>query len=472
MKRLSLFFFVLLAFGFEVSIQEAQEWEQTTALLNKEQGVVIIQDVLYKINGSILQVIPNPNDFTLDSPISGSTSIKKDSFLSRKLQEKTPTEAGYRLAQESTDSTSQENISNEETPSEEGNTESEEGEVLSEEELCEESKFGVGTPMFFVSIGMAAFLTLFAGLMSGLTVGYLSINQIKLEIKMRNGTELDKKQGNIIMPVLHKHHELLCTLLLSNAIAMEALPLFLDAVVPAWAAVLISTTCVLLFGEVFPQALCTGPNQMWIATKSTPIVKFLMFAYSPIVIPLAKLLDIFLGTHGAPDRFEKEDLVTFIQMHQGSKLDPTEVTLLTSIASLKNLTCEQVSVKASKIFMLSENDLIEQKMIDRITKRNFSKIPIYSDTNRNKIIGILPSKSLIAFATKYNSKTIKESGIKLHSPLIVPLDTPLLALLYLFKKQKITTALIRENFENERTLTNGPTVPNSSLLSHFIVFGS
>jgi CBS domain containing-hemolysin-like protein len=184
-----------------------------------------------------------------------------------------------------------------------------------------------------------------------------------------------------------------------------------------------------------------------------------MLLFSPIVIPLAKCLDIFLGTHGEAERFEKEDLVTFIQMHQGSKLDITEVTLLTSIASLKNLTCKQVSVKASKVFMLSDNDIIDQKMIDRIVKKNFSKVPIYSETNRNKIVGILPSKSMIPFASKFMSKTIKESGIKLHSPpLIVPLDTPLLGVLYLFKKQKITTALIRENFENEHTQMNGPTV--------------
>jgi len=53
---------------------------------------------------------------------------------------------------------------------------------------------------------------------------------------------------------------LLCTLLISNAIAFEALPIFLDALIPAQYAVLISVILILIFGEVLPMAICTGPK--------------------------------------------------------------------------------------------------------------------------------------------------------------------------------------------------------------------
>lgn len=36
-------------------------------------------------------------------------------------------------------------------------------------------------------------LTLFAGLMSGLTVGYLSIDELVMELKMQTGTAQEKK---------------------------------------------------------------------------------------------------------------------------------------------------------------------------------------------------------------------------------------------------------------------------------------
>lgn len=41
---------------------------------------------------------------------------------------------------------------------------------------------------------------------------------------------------------------------------MEALPIFLDAIVPSVLAIVISVTAVLFFGEIIPQAVCTGPN--------------------------------------------------------------------------------------------------------------------------------------------------------------------------------------------------------------------
>ena len=53
---------------------------------------------------------------------------------------------------------------------------------------------------------------------------------------------------------------MLVTLLLCNAGAMEALPLSLDKLLPSWAAIVSSVTGVLFFGEIIPQALCTGPN--------------------------------------------------------------------------------------------------------------------------------------------------------------------------------------------------------------------
>jgi metal transporter CNNM len=41
---------------------------------------------------------------------------------------------------------------------------------------------------------------------------------------------------------------------------METLPIFLDRIFSPWVAVLISVTLILMFGEIIPQALCTGPK--------------------------------------------------------------------------------------------------------------------------------------------------------------------------------------------------------------------
>ena len=52
--------------------------------------------------------------------------------------------------------------------------------------------------------------------------------------------------------IIEKHHMLLVTLLISNAFAMETLPIFLDSIVPSYLAIIISVTSVLFFGEIIP----------------------------------------------------------------------------------------------------------------------------------------------------------------------------------------------------------------------------
>jgi metal transporter CNNM len=140
-------------------------------------------------------------------------------------------------------------------------------------------------------------LTSFAGIVSGLTVGYLSIDELVLEIKQKTGSESVKKNCNSVIPVLKNKHWLLVTLLVANAGANEALPLFLGRLVPEYLAVIFSVTLVLIFGEVIPQAFCTGPNQIQIAAKLSCLTRSLMWISSPISYPISLLLDCMFGKH-------------------------------------------------------------------------------------------------------------------------------------------------------------------------------
>lgn len=140
-------------------------------------------------------------------------------------------------------------------------------------------------------------LTCGSGLFSGLTVGYLSIDDLVLELRSKNGTDEEKEYAEKVLPILAKRHWLLVTLLLMNAICMEALPLFLDKILPELLAIIISVSLVLLFGEIIPQAYCTGPDQVKIAAFVSPLAKGLMWGTYPISYPISLLLDHLLGEH-------------------------------------------------------------------------------------------------------------------------------------------------------------------------------
>lgn len=106
-------------------------------------------------------------------------------------------------------------------------------------------------------LGISIGLTALAGLMSGLTLGLMSLDQVELEVLKRSGSRREQKYAAAIAPLVSNAHFLLVTLLLCNACAMEALPLFLDSLADPLTAIVVSVTAVLVFGEVLPQAVCS-----------------------------------------------------------------------------------------------------------------------------------------------------------------------------------------------------------------------
>ena len=77
------------------------------------------------------------------------------------------------------------------------------------------------------------------------------------------------------------HHQLLVTLLLLNALANEALPLFIDELVPGLYAILISVTVVLFVGEIIPAAIFTGPSKLKIAASLSGVVWCVLWLLTP-----------------------------------------------------------------------------------------------------------------------------------------------------------------------------------------------
>eukprot|EP00051_Salpingoeca_urceolata_P016412 m.217303 g.217303 ORF g.217303 m.217303 type:complete len:255 (+) comp18666_c2_seq4:2008-2772(+) len=169
---------------------------------------------------------------------------------------------------------------------------------------------------FFIDIGVSLGLVLLGGLMSGLTVGLFSIDEMKLKLLQWDEDASDKDRANAakVEPLLKRHHLLLCTLLVSNAAAMEALPLFLDEIVPTWLAIVLSVTFVLLFGEILPQALCTK-NPLAVGARLAMVVRFFMLILFPITWPLSKLLDWMFGSDHKTILMKRSELKALVHIH-------------------------------------------------------------------------------------------------------------------------------------------------------------
>jgi hypothetical protein len=171
---------------------------------------------------------------------------------------------------------------------------------------------GKVAPNLFASL----VLVLVAGTMAGLTIGLLGIDPIALEIsKASGGTEEERVQATAVWGVVARRHWLLCTLLLINAAANEALPLCLNEVAPPAAVVLVSVTLVLIFGEILPSAVFTGPRRLRLAAAMVPTVRVLMWVTAPVSWPLAMGLDRMLGPGQAETRLTRQQIATLIGLH-------------------------------------------------------------------------------------------------------------------------------------------------------------
>ncbi|KAK2987444.1 hypothetical protein RJ640_018581 [Escallonia rubra] len=257
---------------------------------------------------------------------------------------------------------------------------------------------------FFVHILIITGLVLFAGLMSGLTLGLMSMSLVDLEVLEKSGTPKDRKHAAKILPVVRNQHLLLCTLLICNAASMEmlllspqALPIFLDSLISAWGAILISVTLILLFGEIIPQSVCSRYG-LAIGAAVAPFVRVLVWLCFPVAYPISKLLDFLLG-HGHVALFRRAELKTLVDMHgneagKGGELTHDETTIIAGALELSAKTASDAMTPISETFAIDINAKLDRNLMNIILEKGHSRVPVYYEQPTN-IIGLILAKNLL-----------------------------------------------------------------------------
>ncbi|KAK4271367.1 hypothetical protein QN277_020071 [Acacia crassicarpa] len=252
-------------------------------------------------------------------------------------------------------------------------------------------------PKFFVWLGLIVLLVVFAGMMSGLTLGLMSLSLVDLEVLAKSGTPKDRQYAEKILPVVRNQHLLLVTLLLCNAAAMEALPIFLDALVAPYAAILISVTLILMFGEIIPQSVCTRYGLLIGATVA-PVVRVLVWFCFPVAFPISKLLDFLLGHRNAA-LFRRAELKTLVNMHgneagKGGELTHDETTIIAGALELTEKTASDAMTPLSETFAIDINAKLDKELMSLILEKGHSRVPVYYERPTN-IIGLILVKNLL-----------------------------------------------------------------------------
>lgn len=251
---------------------------------------------------------------------------------------------------------------------------------------------------FYLYIAVIVGLVSFAGLMAGLTLGLMSLGLVDLEVLSKSGRPQDRIHASKILPVVKNQHLLLCTLLIGNSLAMESLPIFLDKLVPPWAAILISVTLILMFGEILPQAICTRYG-LTVGATVAPLVRLLLWVFFPVAYPISKVLDWMLGK-GHAALLRRAELKTFVDFHgneagKGGDLTHDETTIIAGALELTAKTAKDAMTPISKAFSLDLDGTLTLDILNSIMTMGHSRVPVYYRDPTN-IIGLILVKNLLA----------------------------------------------------------------------------
>lgn len=332
----------------------------------------------------------------------------------------------------------------------------------------------------------AAGLVLAAGVAAGLTIGLLGMSNLELELKRAAGDA----RAVAIWPIKKQHHRLLVTLVVANAIANEALPLFLDAFLPSTVALISSVTLVLFFGEIFPSALFTGSRQLTLAARLLPVVRVLMWITAPVSVPIAMLLDRWMGVEGIQTRFQRAQLRNLVSLHaqqrddtfqarahrirlgdascaeevptsitsllhapsasdwgavanhtprdgrgidhptQTALLDPDEAGIIKQVLHLHRKAASSVMTPIERVRMLPFETRLDEGTLAEIISYGHSRLPVFRGGRRENIVGLLLVKNLIVVDP---AEARPLSSLPYRAPLAVKPDLGLFMLLNRFQ---------------------------------------
>lgn len=288
--------------------------------------------------------------------------------------------------------------------------------------------------MLYLNLIIVLLLVTLSGLFSGLTLGLLGLDKSELERKIKLGNKKAKK----VYAVRKKGNLLLCTLLLGNVAVNSTLAIFLGSVATGVIGGITATGLIVLFGEIIPQASISR-HALTVGSKTVWLVKIFIFIFYPICWPISKGLDKMLGEE-MPTIWSRNELAEIIKHHedsQDSRIDADEERIILGALSFSDKKITDIMTPRVVVFALEIDTPLNDKLLKKIKKSGFTRIPVYKKTI-DKIVGIIYLKDLVGIK---KSDTIKKL-CKKQKLFKINIEKKLDVLLNQFIKKKIHLATV------------------------------
>ncbi|KAH3688260.1 hypothetical protein WICPIJ_000731 [Wickerhamomyces pijperi] len=306
---------------------------------------------------------------------------------------------------------------------------------------------------YWVYLFISAVLVLTGGVFAGLTLALMGQDEVYLKVISTSGEPSERQNAEKVLKLLDRgKHWVLVTLLLSNVITNETLPIVLDRVLGGgWPAVVSSTVAIVIFGEVIPQSVCVRYG-LQIGAFFTPFVLGLMVLMYPIAYPISVLLDKILGEdHGTI--YKKKGLKTLVTLHRSmgvDRLNDDEVTIISAVLDLKEKSVSKIMTPMRNVYTMSSDAILDEQCVESIFNSGFSRIPIHVPNEPTNFIGMLLVRVLISYDPE---DALPVSSFPLATLPETPPSTSCLNILNYFQEGKSHMVVVSEKpGESEGTL--------------------
>lgn len=215
-----------------------------------------------------------------------------------------------------------------------------------------------------------------------------------------------------------------------------------------WISVLIMTPLILLFAELIPKTVAIKYADKISLFLAIPVYVFYRIVF-PVRALLLKISDFTNRVFPGRDRKDKyltEEEIRFI-VDIGERegvLDPDEKELIFKVFEFGETKVSEIMTPRTDVFSLSY-DLSLEKIVEEVSKRRFSRIPIYKNYPDN-IIGILHAKDLLVFY--FGGSLSKAGSLKelLRPPYFIPETKKAYDLFNEFNQKRMHMAVVVDEY--------------------------
>ena len=286
------------------------------------------------------------------------------------------------------------------------------------------------------------FLILLSGFLSGSETAITATSKARIISKIKKGS----LGAEYVKKIIDTKDTVISSLLLSN----NLVNIFASALATTYLyksfgnkgiiySTLIMTAIIVIFGEVLPKTYALNRP-----TKTALSISHFLLILLKIFSPIIKIINFFINillknftkkTIKTKDEQNEEELKGAIDLYKTSDPDSIkEKEMLKNILTLSDTSLDEIMTHRSNIYSINIDNTINE-IIEKISKSNFTRIPIWKKVPEN-IIGVLDSRTINLKKYKKNSFSKNELKESIKKPWFVPESTDLLDQLLAFKKRK------------------------------------